>query len=203
MNLADFLFGAYRRDVLALLWMHPDESFHVREIARITGHPANTLYRELLALGEAGLLIRRQVGNQVHYRANTTCPIFEELRGILRKTAGVADVLREALAPNTPKVDLAFVYGSIASGEEHTGSDVDVLLIGKIGFEEAVRALSPAQQTLRREINPRVYTASELRRKLGETQGFIKRVLEGPKIFLIGDADDLRKLIKDKTAKAA
>lgn len=203
MNLADFLFGAYRRDVLALLWMHPDESFHVREIARITGRPANTLYRELLALGEAGLLIRRQVGNQVHYRANTTCPIFEELRGILRKTAGVADVLREALAPNTSKVDLAFVYGSIASGEEHTGSDVDVLLIGKIGFEEAVRALSPAQQTLRREINPHVYTASELRRKLGETHGFIKRVLEGPKIFLIGDADDLRKLIKDKTAKAA
>lgn len=203
MNLADFLFGAYRRDVLALLWMHPDESFHVREIARITGRPANTLYRELRALGEAGLLIRRQVGNQVHYRANTTCPIFEELRGILRKTAGVADVLREALAPNTSKVDLAFVYGSIASGEEHTGSDVDVLLIGKIGFEEAVRALSPAQQALRREINPHVYTASELRRKLSETQGFIKRVLEGPKIFLIGDADDLRKLIKDKTAKAA
>ncbi len=111
-------------------------------------------------------------------------------------------MLREALAPYTSKVDLAFVYGSIASGEEHTTSDVDVLLIGKIGFEEAVRALSPAQQALRREINPHVYTPSELRRKSGETGGFIKRVFEGPKIFLIGDANDLRKLTKDKTAKA-
>jgi predicted transcriptional regulator len=109
LNLADLLFGAYRRDVLGLLLLHPGESFHVREIARITGRPANTLYRELSNLARAGLLVRRARGNQVHYEANTDSPIYEELRGILRKTTGIADVLREALARLAERIRLAFV----------------------------------------------------------------------------------------------
>ena len=116
-NLGTLLFGAYRRQVLALLLMHPEQSFHVREIARITGKPAGTLYRELSSLAEAGLLVRRPFGNQIHYRANPACPVYEELRGILRKTFGVADVLRDVLEPVSDQIEVAFVYGSVARGE--------------------------------------------------------------------------------------
>lgn len=203
MNLANLLFGTYRRDVLGLLLLRPSESYHVRHIARITGRPANSLYRELAALAEAGLLVRAAQGNQVHYRANPDCPIYEELRGILKKTTGVADVLREALAPLAGRIKSAFVYGSIASGEESARSDVDVMVIGDIKFEDAIYALSPAQETLRREINPHVYRLKEFRSTLAERGGFLFRVLQGPKIFLIGDANDLGKLVRDRKTQAA
>jgi predicted nucleotidyltransferase len=202
-SLADFLFGAYRRDALALLLMHPDDSYHVREIARLTGRPANTLYRELGALAEAGLLRRRAQGNQVHYSANPACPIYEELRGIFRKTAGVADVLREALAPLSAKVELAFVYGSVATGTERALSDVDVMIVGRLKFADAVGALTPAGETMRREVNPHVYGVREFHAKLAAGEPFLTRVVKGPKIFLMGNANDLGKLVEHRAAQAA
>ena len=201
MNLADLLFGAYRRDVLSLLLLHPGESYHVREIARITGRPANTLYRELAALAEAGLLTRSSRGNQVHYQANPDSPIYEDLRGILKKTTGIADVLREALAPLSERIQAAFVYGSIASGKERPGSDVDVMIVGDVKFEEAIEALAPAETTLRREINPHVYSARDFRAKAKEP--FLRRVLEEPKILLMGELDEPEKPRRHRAAKAA
>jgi len=203
MNLADLLFGAYRRDVLGLLLLHPGESYHVREIARMTDRPANTLYRELAMLAEAGLLLRRAQGNQVHYQANPDSPIYEELRGILKKTTGVADVLRKALARLADRVKLAFVYGSIASGKEGARSDVDVMLVGDIKFEDAIHALARAEKTLRREINPHVYGAREFRAKLAGKEPYLLRVLEEPKILLIGELHDFEKSRGHRTAKAA
>lgn len=203
MNLADLLFGAYRRDVLGLLLMHPGESYHVREIARMTGRPANTLYRELAALAEAGLLLRRAQGNQVHYQANTESLIYEELRGILKKTTGIADVLREALAPLAERVQLAFVYGSIASGKESPRSDVDVMVVGDLKFEHAVHALASAEKILRREINPHVHAPREFRAKLARKEPFLMRVLEGPKILLKGNLHDVAKPRRHRQAKAA
>lgn len=192
-NLGELLFGAYRRQVLALLLMHPEQSFHVREIARITGKPAGTLYRELNSLAEAGLLVRSPFGNQVHYRANPACPIYEELRGILRKTFGVADVLREALEPASDQISVAFVYGSVARGDERAASDVDVMIIGKLKFSDAVLAFSAAEDILRREVNPHVYSPREFKSKLAGRDPFLVRVVEGPKIFLRGGEDDLGK----------
>ncbi len=189
--------------MLALLLLHPDESFHIREIARITNKVPGTLLRELSALSEAGLLKWRRVGNQAHYQADPSCPIYEELRGILKKTSGVADVLREALAPLAPRVKVAFIYGSIASGEERALSDVDVMIIGKVKFEEAVLVFSPAEETLRREVNPHVYWPAEFRRKSAGQEPFLQRVVAGPKIYLIGDTDDLGKLVKHRPAQAA
>ena len=189
-GLADLLFGAYRRDVLGLLLMHPGESFHVREIARITDRPANTLYRELAALAKAGLLVRREVGNQVHYSANPNSPIYEELRGILKKTTGVADVLREALTPLVPRITAAFVHGSVASGNESSSSDIDVLVVGNVKFQELVSALAPAAEALRREVNPKIYRPADFRARLSEREPFLKRVMAGPKIFLLGNADE-------------
>jgi predicted nucleotidyltransferase len=202
-NLGELLFGGYRRKVLALLLMHPEQSFHVREIARITQKPAGTLYRELNNLAEAGLLMRSPSGNQIHYRANPACPIYEELRGILRKTFGVADVLRESLGPVAEQVKVAFVYGSIARGEERAASDIDVMIIGKLGFSAAVLAFSPAEEVLRREINPHVYSPAEFRKKFADGEPFIARVFEEPKIYLTGAEDDLGKLAGHRTAASA
>jgi predicted nucleotidyltransferase len=192
-DLASLLFGAYRREVLALLLLHPDASLHVREIARLTGKVPGTLLRELNQLADAGVLSRRPVGNQVHFQANPACPIYDELRSILKKTSGLADVLRQALEPLGGKVKAAFVYGSMARGDERAGSDVDLMVVGEARLEEVVQALAPAHEVLRREINPNVYRTAEFSQKLAEAEPFLQRVMQDRKIYLIGGEDDFRK----------
>src|SRR3989442_7032788 len=145
MSIANYLFGQTRSNVLSALFLHPDKSIHVRELARATGASPGSLHRELRALSDLGLLLRQEVGRQVHYQANPQCPVFAELAGLLRKTAGLADVLREALMPLGSKVDLAFVYGSVASGSERPTSDVDVMVLGRAGFSDVVLALADVQ----------------------------------------------------------
>lgn len=191
-DLASLLFGAYRREVLALLLLHPEQSLHVREIARLTDKVPGTLLRELNQLAEAGVLLRRPIGNQVHFQADPACPIYDELRSILKKTSGLADVLRQALEPLGGKVKAAFVYGSMARGDERAGSDVDLMVIGDARMGEVVRALAPAHEVLRREINPNVYRTAEFSEKLAESEPFLRRVMEDPKIYLVGGEDDLR-----------
>ncbi len=198
--LVEVLFGAYRRQILALLLLRPEESLYVREIARLTGVPAGSLHRELKLLAEAGLLKRTESGNQVRYQLDQTCPIQEELAGIFRKTAGLADVLREALEPLTKKISLAFVFGSVASGKERATSDVDVLVVGAVTFAAVVGALTPAGEKLRRAINPVVMTKASFTKKLREGDRFVSRVVKEPKIFLMGDASDLAKFAEDRAA---
>jgi predicted nucleotidyltransferase len=185
------LFPGYRRRVLGLLLLHPEESLHGREIARRTGLPAGTLTRELNRLAEVGLLNRVKRGNQLVYSANRNSPIFAELAGILRKTSGLADVIAEALEPLADKIDVAFIFGSVARGVETEGSDVDVLIIGSIDFGTVVDALHPAQQQLAREINPKVFSAQGWRSKLKEKNPFVADVLAKKKILLIGDEHGL------------
>ena len=203
MDPASLLFGAYRRDALALLLLHPEESLHVREIARAIGTAPGTLLRELNALAAAGVLLRKPVGNQVHFQADPGCPIYEELRSILKKTVGVADVLREALAPLGPKVRAAFVYGSVARGEERARSDLDVMVVGEASFGDVVAALAPVQESLRREVNPNVYPALEFRKKLVAGDRFLKRVLAERKIFIVGGEDELGKPAAHRPAQGA
>lgn len=201
--LASLLFGDYRQKVLALLLLHPEQRYHVREIARLTGTSAGTLHKELARLAQAGVLIREAVGNQVHYGANRHCAVFPELAGLLRKTAGLADVLREALAGLGGRLALALVFGSVARGEEGPRSDVDVLLVGDIGFAEAVAALHAAQERVGREINPVVLSPAEFRIKVRERDGFLAEVLNNEKLFLMGDEHDLGKLAGDPASGAA
>jgi predicted nucleotidyltransferase len=198
-NLASLLFGAYRRDALALLLLHPEASFHVREMARVTGKAPGTMLRELNALADAGVLTKRKVGNQVHFQANPECPIYEDLRNILKRTAGVADVLRESLEPLAGRIDVAFVYGSVARGDEGPGSDIDLMIVGEAGFADVVGALAQAHDVLRREINPTIYPAAEFRIKSRE-EPFLERVLADKKIFVIGNKDDLGKLASHREA---
>jgi predicted nucleotidyltransferase len=192
--LASILFGDYRQKVLARLLLNPEESYHVREIARLTGTSAGTLHRELARLAHAGVLTREEVGNQVRYSANRGCPIYPELASILRKTVGLGDVLKEALSGLKERLSLALVFGSVARGEEGVHSDVDLLLVGEIGFAEAVRALHQAQISIGREINPVVLSPAEFRHKTKDGDSFLSNVLGGEKLFLIGDEDDLGKL---------
>lgn len=202
-DLGTLFFGAYRRQVLALLLLHPDESFHLRELARVTNTQPGTLRRELAQLADAGVLSRERIGNLVRYKADTTCPIYDELRGILKKTAGVADILRDSLASLTDKIAVAFVYGSVASGAERRSSDIDVMVVGTASFEEVVQALHRSQEQLRREVNPNVYRPDEFKKKVKEKDPFLSRVLEQPKLFVLGKENDLRQLIANRKAKTA
>lgn len=190
-RLIDLLFSSYRRQVLGLLLLRPEDGLHVREISRLTGVPAGSLHRELRSLTEAGLLLREPKGNQVYYRANRACPIYLELAEIFRKTAGLADLLREALAPLAGRIMAAFVFGSLAQGTERAASDVDVFVIGEVGFAEVVGALSSLRERLGREVNPVVMSREEFAAQRARKERFIERVMGEPKLFLIGTVDDL------------
>ncbi|MGE3453250.1 MAG: MarR family transcriptional regulator, partial [Burkholderiales bacterium] len=165
-SLASLLFPGYRRRVLALLLLHPEQALHGREVARRTGLAAGTITRELQRLADAGFLESERRGNQVLYRANRASPIFEELASILRKTTGAAEVLAEALSTLGGSVSVAFVYGSMARGRETAGSDVDVMAIGEASFREVSLALEPAQAAVGREINPKVFRTREWRERV-------------------------------------
>ena len=190
-KLAKLLFKDYRRRVLGLLLLHADKRYHVREIARLTDTVAGTLHKELSRLADAGLLLKDTVGNQVLYGANRDCPIFEELASIFRKTSGVTDVLAGVLASFSDRIVAAFVFGSMASGKETAGSDVDLLVIGDVGFTEVARAVYSAQEVLGREINPKVYSKKEWNQMLKNKDAFINEVLGKPKLFIAGSEDEL------------
>jgi predicted nucleotidyltransferase len=198
--LVEILFGSYRRQILGLLLLRPDESFYVREVARLTGVPAGSLHRELKTLTDAGLLARTAFGNQVRYQADRTCPIYEELAGIFRKTAGLADVLRELLRPLAKKISLALVFGSVAQGKARPGSDIDLLVIGSAPFADVVEACHVGTKRLGREVNPVVMTRSAFQAKRRDADRFVSRVAKEPKIFVIGDARDFEKLAEDRAA---
>lgn len=187
MSLSTLLFNDYRRKVLGLLLLHPETRYHLREISRLTGTQPGTLTRELNKLAEAGLLLKERQGNQVLFAANRACPIYQELAGILRKTSGLADVLREALLPIAAKVQVAFVFGSMASGKATSDSDIDLMVIGDCGFGEVVGHLYPSQTELQREINPKVYSVREWQALVAGQAAFVRDLLNKPPLFVLGN----------------
>ena len=198
---ASVLFGNTRRAILALLYGHPDESFYVRQVVRAAGIGHGSVQRELNTLAQAGILRRAVRGRQVYYQANPQCPIFDELKSLIVKTAGVADTLRAALAPLADHIHVAFVFGSMVEGRQREESDVDLLIIGEISFGKAVSALSVAQKTLAREINPTVFPKKEFQLKLAAGNHFLESLMKSPRIFLIGDERELEGLAKKRLAR--
>jgi predicted nucleotidyltransferase len=188
---ASLLFGRVRQAILALLFTHSDQSFYVRQIARIAGGGVGAVHRELNNLVQAGLIVRTSQGNQVYYQANRNSPVFSDLRGLVVKTSGVGDVLRSALAPLADRINAAFVYGSVARGDEKAESDIDVMVVGDVDFGEVVNALSPSQDQLGREINPSVFSRAEFQQRVEKKEHFITTVLRAPKIMLIGEESEL------------
>ena len=179
---------------MSLLYGHADESFYLRQIVRMTGGGLGPVQRELKQLTDTGIIRRSMQGHQVYFQANPDSPIFNELKSLITKTAGVAGTLQSALAPIADRTSIALVYGSIARGEENQHSDVDLLLVGDTSFSEVVKALRSAQETLGREINPTIYPVDEFRSRIAEGHYFIRDILDGPKIFVIGDEDELKRL---------
>ena len=191
-GLSDALFSKTQRKLLALLFGHPDRSYFSNEIVRHANSGIGAVQRELERFTSVGLLTVEPVGNQKHYRANPASPIYGELRGIVAKTFGVTDVLRDALAPLAKKIHVAFVYGSLAKGTESAASDVDVMIVSdSLTYADLFGTLEPATVALGRTVNPTVYTQKELARRLKESNAFVKRVLAQPRLWLIGDNDDL------------
>jgi len=187
---ADALFPKVRQRVLAVLFGSPERSFYTNEVIGLARSGAGAVQRELAGLAEAGLLTVSQQGNQKHFQANPASPVFMELRGLVTKTVGLADVLQAALAPLATQIEKAFVFGSIAKQEETAQSDVDLLMVtSTLGYGDVFAALEQASQTLGRKINPALYTAADFRARLHSDNAFINRVMEQPKIWLIGQEE--------------
>lgn len=191
-RLGDALFSTTQQKVLGLLYGRPEESFFVNQILRITGMGVHTIKRELDRMTAAGILTMTKIGNQHHYRANSECVIFNELAGIVRKTFGIADVIKAALKQCDDRIDLAFIYGSIARAEEVASSDIDLMVIAReLAYAELMEILFDAEQALGRTINPTIYDAGELEIKRKQKNAFIVRVMEQPKIWIKGEENDI------------
>lgn len=187
-GIAQMLFPKTRLAVLKELTNATDEGLHLRELERRTGLDSRGLLRELHGMRDAGILAARRVGRQVFYRLNPSCPIHGELRSIVLKTVGLGDVLKEALSPFAERIDLAYIYGSLASGEASAESDVDVMVVGNVTLRELSSSLREGGSLLRREINPTLYQPDEYREALKTENTFVSRVHKGPRIDLIGGA---------------
>ena len=197
------LFGKTRRSILALLYSHPDETFYVRQILRIAGISPGAGQRELKGLSDARIIQRTVSGHQVYYQANPECPIFWELKNIIIKTVGIADIIRAQLAPIEDRIDIALLFGSIVRGKESKDSDVDILVIGNVTFAEIVERLAPVQKILRREINPTVFNSDEFQDKLKKGHHFLNSVLKSDFLYLIGDDIELKRMAEKRMADRA
>jgi predicted nucleotidyltransferase len=191
-TLADALFSKIRQRVLSVFFGSPDRSFYANEVINLVKAGSGGVQRELASLTAAGFLTVRKQGNQQHYQANKSVPIFAELRGIVLKTMGFSAVLRTALMPRANEIQVAFVFGSIASHAETIGSDVDVLIISEtLAYGEVFSSLEGAAVSLGRKVNPVIYSQAEFAKRIKSSNGFIKKVMLSQKIWLLGSEKDL------------
>lgn len=190
--MADALFPKVRQRVLAVLFGNPGRSFYVNEVIAQAQSGTGAVQRELLALSEAGLITMTRQGNQKHYQANVAAPVFSELRSLVLKTTGLVDVLKIALASLIPQIELAFVYGSVAKQQDTAQSDIDVMIVSaSLGYADVFGALESAATTLGRKVNPTLYAPTEIAKRIRLDNSFVTRVLQQPKIWLIGNEEQL------------
>jgi DNA-binding transcriptional ArsR family regulator len=187
----DALMPKTRQEILAVTLIQADRPWYVSELARRMGVPPSSLQREVRSLTAAGILKTYRQGRMVYVQANTDSPLFPDLRSLLLKTAGLRDVLADALHPLDGKVRVAFVYGSMASGSEHSDSDIDLMLIGTLAPAELAMPLREARDMLGRDINPVVYSPAEFREKRAGGNPFLTRVLGRPRLYLVGNSHEL------------
>ncbi len=188
------LFGHTRSALLATLYGHSEEWFHLRQLARLAGAGYGAVQRELKSLTEMGLVLRRSHGNQVLYCANHESPIFAEIRSLVAKTVGIHNILHSALTRFGSQIKIAFVYGSVARQQERPGSDVDLMILGEVDFGDLIGALGEAQQLAGREINPTVFPLPEFRSKLAKRNHFLETVMKDKKLFIVGNEHELGEL---------
>lgn len=190
-----------RAKVLGWLFSHPDERYFVRQLTALVKEDSTNVSRELARLEKTGILVSTTEGRQKYYQANRQSPLFNELHGLMLKTVGVADIIKKALEPRRADIKLAFIFGSVAKKAEDRFSDIDLLVVGNITFGDVVDLISTAEEALSRELNPVVYTLTEFNKRLSENHYFIRDVLSGDKIFVIGDENELKALVGKRLAK--
>ena len=194
MKMIDHIFPKARQRLLGILLPRPNQEFYLRELIRRSGLGQGSVQQELASLTRAGIILRRKDGNRVYYRANVSAPIYSELKGLMLKTAGLADVLRDALQPAAGRIGFAFVYGSVARADESAQSDIDLMVIGTISFRELSAIIGTAQEYLGREINPTIYSKSEFLAKLKDGHHFCRSIVREPKLFILGEEDEFKSL---------
>jgi len=187
----DALFPRTRQVILAATLLHPERWWYLSDLARHLGVRPSSLQRELATLVKAGILRQRRDGNRMYFQPNPDCPFLAELQGLMLKTVGLVDVLREVLEPFANRIDWAFVYGSIARSEELASSDVDLMIIGRAGLADITPALRQAERHLNRPVNPTLYSREEFATKLAAGHAFLHAVLDGTKLFILGDPHEL------------
>lgn len=191
-SVADALFTTTQQRVLALLFGQPRRSFFTKELIDLAGGGSGAVQRELGRLQQSGLVVQTRIGNQKHYQANPDAPVFAELRSIVGKLLGPAEILREALAPIADRLQLGLLYGSVAAGRDTAHSDFDILLVsGQLTLEQVYAALAPAEERLGRPVNPTLYTPAEFDQRLAQRNPFLLKLLSGETLTLAGDKDDL------------
>jgi len=191
-GVADALFSTGQQRVLGLLFGQPERSYYANELIALAGGGSGAIQRELAQLERVGLVTVKRVGSQKHFQANAESLLFDELTSIVRKTFGLAAPLREALAPLGKRIAAAFVYGSVAKRRDTARSDIDLIVISdKLAYPDIYAVLEPLHERLGRQINPTVYTRKMLARRIKSDNSFVKRVLDQPKIWIIGSEDDL------------
>ncbi len=194
-GIGEALFPKIRRKALALFLLNPDKRYYFREAVRLLGDTPGSLQRELKTLTAAGILTVEPIGIQKFYRANSDSPVFGELKAIAEKTFGIADVIRDILRTQAEsKIGLAWIYGSVASGQDTSSSDIDLMVVGSLSFRELVAILKPVEEHMQRPINPTLYAESEFRQKVREGNHFLLNVLKSDKLFVMGNEDDLGRL---------
>jgi len=191
LNVLDALFPGVRQKLLSATLTQPDKWWYLSELAEFLHTSPSSLQRELAALTQSGILELRRDGRRTCYKAATRSPIFQELKGIFEKTTGLVPALRVALQPFSGRVACAFVYGSVARGEERAASDVDLMVIGGVGLAELVPSLRGAEKRLGREINVTNYSTDEFRGKVAKRNHFLMSVIEGGLLFVKGEQRDL------------
>lgn len=197
------LFGRTRSRIFAILFTHPERDFYVREIVSTVGLGSGSVQRDLEFLFRSDLISRSKRGNQVYYRVNREHPLYPELSQIVRKTSGAEFLLREALAKFGSRVSMAMIFGSFAAQQERANSDIDLLVVGSVGFGEVVEMLSPVQASLGREVNPVVYDEAEFSRKLKAGNHFLKTIMAKPLIYLWGDKGEFERLGRARLDRSA
>lgn len=203
-SIGDALFTKTQQRVLGLLYGKPDKSFYTNEIVRWADMGRGTIRRELDRLVSAGLLLVSSAGNQRHYQANPGNPVYSELLGIVRKTFGVADVIREALKPFDTGIEFAFIYGSVAKGEDAAGSDIDLMVVAdSLAYADLMTVLAGAEQSLGRPINPSIYSQQQFSERLESQNAFVSRVMEQPKLWIKGVKDDAKSATESGKSEAA
>ena len=191
-SLADALFSTIQQRMLAYLFGQPERSFFATELIRLAGGGSGAVQRELARLANSGLVTVSRVGTQKHYQANPKSPIFAELCAIAQKTVGLAEPLREALAPLAKRITAAFVYGSVAKRQDTAKSDIDLMVVSdSLTYADLFTVLEEATNRLGRTVNPTVYSRQELNKRVRADNAFIKRVLAQPKLWVIGEEHDL------------